>query len=363
MKLKNYPALLASLGLFSSLLQFSSCNKAEPFPEQIEFEAPKSFELKFGTDTLIDFSKQLVKYKSINVQLDFKDNPDLLVNTSYRLQQLLAKAITFDHKTLKLHINSSLLYPNGGKNHSRDISIPENFSVKMTLNTFSGTLPAQQQFTFKVLPLDLAIKGATKDHNHQFSYALYSAEETAFPLEAAEWLNQGAFWHLPEPHDKQVSLKDNKIVFAGTEGNLTNQEEKTYNVAPELLKDDFPIAKLQFRSIFIPKIQFVFGTYYPEYNFSVKYNYLIVNLNEGYTSQAPSLYPEKYKSKFELVKIEKDGQAFSDSDKIFSINTENGVVSSKEKNNLKPGSYKLTVKAITSTGIALETTLTLVLEK
>ena len=72
---------------------------------------------------------------------------------------------------------------------------------------------------------------------------------------------------------------------------------------------------------------------------------------------------KKYKSKFELVKIEKDGQAFSDSDKIFSINTENGVVSSKEKNNLKPGSYKLTVKAITSTGIALETTLTLVLEK
>ena len=69
--------------------------------------------------------------------------------------------------------------------------------------------------------------------------------------------------------------------------------------------------------------------------------------------------PDKYKSSFSLVSVEKDGKAFTDSNNTFAVNASTGVVTVKKDDALKAGSYKFIIKAVTTTGLTFETDLTL----
>ena len=125
----------------------------------------------------------------------------------------------------------------------------------------------------------------------------------------------------------------------------------------------FRVASTSFRVIFIPKIIFFFGTYYPEYDLTILLNNLHIALSNGYVSAAPALSPETYKSSFAITGIKKDGQVFTDTESIFSINEKTGSVTVKKSTSLTEGAYEISVKALTTTGLEFITTLTLNMSK
>ncbi|PTB91129.1 hypothetical protein C9994_16090 [Marivirga lumbricoides] len=113
---------------------------------------------------------------------------------------------------------------------------------------------------------------------------------------------------------------------------------------------------------FIPEIKFFFGTYYPEYDLTVKTNIVHIALGEAYESSAPSFFPAEYKKSFLIESIQKDDEDFDNSEGIISINENNGAVKVAHNHSLEEGSYKIIVKATTDdANLTLETDLTLIM--
>ena len=111
--------------------------------------------------------------------------------------------------------------------------------------------------------------------------------------------------------------------------------------------------------IFIPKIKYFFGQYYPDLDITIDYSTVHIGLSNGYLSAAPVFYPEKYKSTFRLKAVEKDGAPFANSGDIFEVEESSGKVRVKPSESLTAGSYTVYVEAISSTGLVFVTTLTL----
>ncbi|RAV28701.1 hypothetical protein [Sinomicrobium soli] len=136
----------------------------------------------------------------------------------------------------------------------------------------------------------------------------------------------------------------------------------SYDLEPALLKDGFPVASTPFRVIFIPQIKFFYGMYFPEDDMSIHLDFLHFALTGGSKTSAPAFYPAEYKSTFEIVSIKKDGELFDDTHEIFGIIEDTGEVTTRENDTLTPGQYELTIRAVSTTGLELTTTLTLAME-
>jgi hypothetical protein len=193
---------------------------------------------------------------------------------------------------------------------------------------------------------------------------MYSDAGATFELEAPSSSMDGATWNLdPKMAASVVSLNGNKVQFKAGAGDPSKKSEQAYDLASTLKKDGFDVASRQFSVIFIPQIKFFYGTYYPEYDLTVLLNQLYIALSNAYVSSAPTLYPDRYKSAFTLTAIEKDGKAFDNKDGILSVDEKTGVIRVQKNTTLTVGSYKLTVKAITTTGLEFSATMTLNMSK
>jgi len=196
-----------------------------------------------------------------------------------------------------------------------------------------------------------------------FSYALYSDKMVEFKLDALTTPVSNSTWYVePQADQKQiVSVIESTIRFSADAGDPAKKAEHTYDLKPMLIKDGFVVAETKFRVVFIPQIKFFFGMYYPDMNLTILLNLLHIGLSNGYLSSPPTLYPENYKSSFSLVSVSLDGKVFDNSAAVFSVNQSTGSVSVKKDETLKAGSYKIQVKAITTTGLEYQTDLTLVM--
>ena len=186
----------------------------------------------------------------------------------------------------------------------------------------------------------------------------------AFTLDYAglSTANTAPALHVNGRPDGKVTLVGQQVVVAADAGDPTQKAEWTYDLIPSLTKAGYAVASRQFRVVLMPRPKFFFGTYYSAYDLTVLENRLVLKLGNAYTSKAPTFYPEKYKGSYQLKSLDKDGVAFTDTNAVFSVEAATGKVSMAANTTLAAGSYKATVQTQASTGLVLETALTLVLE-
>lgn len=342
----NYTKLLLSGAILLSI--FSSCQKEEQQPvKEVEISLPAAISLTYGEEQDITIPDELLN-QSFSFAFDENEN------TEGKLYDKLAKAITVDKAQGKIHVNSKLIYPNGMVSSITGQKLPDSYKVTVMAGTGKTTVAVT------VTPAKFEIKGLDNKAEIPYTYVLYGNTGPSFELEAGALLSENNTWYLDS---KDASLEGNKIQFKASAGDPDKKTEKTYDLVASLKKDGFDVASRQFRVIFIPQIKFFYGTYYPEYDLTILLNQVYIALSNAYVSSAPTLYPENYKSAFSITAIEKDGTAFENKDGIFELNDKTGVITVKKNTILTEGSYKLTVKAITTTGLEFSATMTLNMSK
>ncbi|EFK59940.1 Uncharacterised protein [Sphingobacterium spiritivorum] len=363
MKRYNYSkSLLFACATALLLSTFSACKKDEKTPDpQIELQLPSQLSLLYGEEKDLTLPGSLAEHGDVSLRLEYAETENITISGTTKLHDKLSQAFTIQKNQNKIHINSNVLYPNGVVSIKNGIKIPDTYKVTVVATAANGTLVGRQTVGIKVSPAKVSIKGVQNNGETPFSYVLYNDKGASFELDALKIPTTGTSWFLPkqENGDTAVSIDGNHIKFAVTAGDPHKQAEKKYDLAPALLKDGFPVASTPFQVIFIPQIKFFFGMYYPEHNLTIRLNLIHIGLSNGYVSTAPTLYPDKYKSSFSLVSVEKDGKAFTDSNNTFAVNASTGVVTVKKDDALKAGSYKFIIKAVTTTGLTFETDLTL----
>ncbi|CAM3695846.1 hypothetical protein [Sphingobacterium prati] len=338
----------------------SSCKKeTAPTPTEISLSLPSQVSLRYGETQEINLPKDLSSNTGLTFSFDFSQTGEINLGNGSKLSDKLNQAIKFDSEKQSIQINSALLYPNGAQ--SNDARIPDDYKVTVIAKESHGTVVAKEGFSIRILAGSIAIKGLKNGDELPYSYVLYNDQSTDFEIDPLGIPITGASFHLVKKDGQEniASISGTHIKLSKDAGDPEKKAEKSFELTPELRKDGFPIASTTFRVILIPQIKFLFGQYYPDLNLTIDFSLIHIGLSNGYVSAAPTLYPEKYKSTFELVSIEKDGIAFADSEKLFNVNTQTGAVSVKKSDSLKAGSYKVTIKALTTTGLAFTTNLTL----
>ncbi|RXG12185.1 hypothetical protein DSM03_11159 [Leeuwenhoekiella aestuarii] len=348
-----------------TVFQFS-CSRDDEAPiETISIDLPSNYELTYGDDLTIDLSEIKEQANSVEFELDFSQTANVKIDNSKNLHDQLKQAMVVSNAgQARINFKSALVYPTGAVSSINDQQIPEEYKVTILASDSNDNPIGEKTISIKVLPGSIQVEGAEISDGISFSYALYSNDETKFNLNAPAIDTDNLTWSLPEIKDytESITLSDNQIVFSGVEGNPSQQEELKYNLTPSLLKNGFPVCNIQFQVIFIPEIKFFYGFYLPEGDMSILINLLHLSKAGGSKTSAPVLYPSEYSGSYEIVKIEKDEQPYEDLDGIFNIIKETGEVTTKENNTLAAGDYRITIKAITSTGLEFNTFLTLSLE-
>lgn len=348
--------LVIAGGLFLSV--FASCKKDEQAPaKEISINFPSAVSLTYGESTDLDIPKELLEQTGVTLSLEFTENENIQIDSETKLYDKLAKAITVDAAAGKVHVNSSLIYPNGATSATTGKKLPDNYKLTFVAGT------AKQTIAITVTPGKFSFKGVDTTVSVPYAYVLYSDTgatfdiTTSMPLASTTWAldSKGA--------DDVVSMSDNQVKFKATAGDPNKKAEQTYDLVSTLRKDGFNIATASLRVIFIPQIKFFYGTYYPEYDLTIVTNQVYIALSNAYVSAAPTLYPENYKSAFSLTGIEKDGQVFENKDSVLTLNEKTGAITVKKNTTLTEGSYKLTVKAMTTTGLEFSATMTLNMSK
>jgi len=344
----------------------SSCKKeTAPNPTEISLSLPSQVSLRYGETQEINLPKDLSSNNGLIFSFDFSQTGEINLGNGSKLSDKLNQAIKFDDKKQSIQINSALLYPNGAQSSSA--RIPDDYKVTVIAKESHGTVTvlAKESFSIKVMAGSIAIKGLKDGNELPYSYVLYNDQSTDFEIDPLGIPIAGASFHLMKKDGQEniASISGTHIKLSKDAGDPKKKAEKSFELTPELRKDGFPVASTTFRVILIPQIKFLFGQYYPDLNLTIDFSLIHIGLSNGYVSAAPTLYPEKYKSTFELVSIQKDGIAFADSEKLFSVNTQTGVVSVKKSDSLKAGSYKVTIKALTTTGLEFTTNLTLAMSE
>lgn len=346
------------------LLGFSSCKKdaAEPNPP-VELSFPNALSMTYGTRASVTLPEDFAAGSGLSISFDFSSNENVAISSSAALRDRLASAISFDAQKQSIEIDGALLYPNGAVSTSNGKRIPDNYQVTVLAKAADGSTAAKGNFQFQVTEGKIGVKDVKSESETSFAYVLYSDQGASFELDALLLPTAGTSWYLPETTALKdiVSVDNATIKFSKQAGDAQQKAEQAYELSPTLLKDGIPVAKMAFRVIFIPQIKFFFGMYYPELNIMVNLNLLHIGLSNGYISSAPTLYPEKYKSTFQIVSVQKDGQAFDNSASLFTVNNSTGAVTVKKDDALRAGSYEILVRAITSTGLEFTTDLTLVM--
>ena len=345
-------------------LFFNSCKKENSNNPTVKVEIPSDFKLTFGQDTVLTVKPLTNISSDIKLEISFDETANIKITENIKLHDRLKEAIKLNSESKQILIKSNLLYPNSETSSINGEKIPPTYKFKISIIGKDGGIISQNTSSFVVEKSGVSIKGANKTNTIPFLYTLFSDKETLFDLESSSKVIEGVSWKLGSTNieSEKVSIINNQLKFAAYTGKLSQLEEKTYEVEPQLIKDGFQVASNKIKIIFIPAIQFVYGTYYPDLDLNIKYNYLIVDLLSGYKSAAPAFYPEKYKGKFSIELIEMNTKEYDNSKGIFSIDENTGVITVKANNELKPSKYKLTIKATANNGLEFTTPITLVLE-
>lgn len=342
----------------------SSCKKeTEATTTEIQLSLPSQISLRYGETQEIKLPKDLVANTGLTFSFDFSQTQEVNLGNGSKLSDKLNQAIKFDSEKQSIQINSSLLYPNNAR--SSNARIPDNYIITLIAKEPHGAIVGKESFSLKITAGSIGIKGLKNDDGLPYSYVLYSDQTTDFEIDPLQLPTAGTSFHLTTKIGEEniASIVGSHIRLSKDAGDPAKKTEQSFELTPELRKDGFPIAATTFRIILVPQIKFLFGRYYPDLNLTIDFSLIHIGLSNGYVSQAPTLYPEKYKSTFELVSIQKDGNAYADTEKLFSINAQTGVVTVKKSENLKAGSYKVTVKALTTTGLEFVTPLTLAMSE
>ncbi|MCP2029729.1 hypothetical protein L1276_004923 [Flavobacterium sp. HSC-32F16] len=362
-KQKNYAGLLITGLLFLSLTACSSDNEETP-QKEIAIELPSSLSMVYGEQQEIALPSDVLNASDLQVTLDFSLNENVKVNASEFLNVKLAKAVTINKESGKIILNSGLLYANSSVSGISNIKLPDTYKISVNVSSDGQNFQGKQTIDLKVTPAKISVKGLDSKTDIQAAYVIYG-DAAIFELETLYNVSADMNWAIENQSSigADVSLSSNFLKFAANAGDPNKKLEKAYEVNPVLLKDGFRVASTTLRVIFIPKIKFFFGTYYPEYDLTILLNNLHIALSNGYVSAAPNLSPETYKSTFAITGIKKDGQTFTDSNDTFSINEKTGSITVKKETTLTAGAYEITVKALTTTGLEFLTTLTLNMSK
>lgn len=361
-KEKNY-ARLVIMGLLALSMTACSSDNEETPQKQIDIELNPGAAMVYGEQQSITLPSSVLDASDVQISLDFSLNENVKVNASEFLNDKLLKAVTVNKESGKININSGLLYPNSAVS-GKGTKLPDSYKITVNVSSTSQNFQGKQTIDFRITPAKLSVKGVESKASIPVAYVIYG-DAANFELEAPQTVSADMRWTIDNPSavGTEVTLSSNVLKFAANAGDPEKKAEKAYDVTPVLLKDDFRVASTAFRVIFIPKIKFFFGTYYPEYDVTIVLNNLHIALSNGYVSAAPAFSPETYKSSFVIHGIKKDGQVFTDSESIFSINEKTGSVSVKKSTSLTAGAYEITVEAITTTGLEFLTTLTLNMSK
>lgn len=347
-------AMILMLGAASSCKKETAAN-----PADISLSLPAQVSLRYGETKEINLAKDLSSTTGLTFSFDFSQTAEINLGNGKKLRDQLSRAIQYDGEKHSMQINSALLYPNGAQSGST--RIPDDYNITVIAKESHGTVVAKETFSFKITAGTIAIKGLKTGNELPYAYVLYSDQATDFEIDTTGIpLTDASFQLLSKAgQDNSASISGTHIKLSKDAGDPEKKAEKSFELIPELRKDGFLVASTTFRVIMIPQIKFLFGQYYPDLNLTINFSLIHIGLSNGYVSAAPTLYPERYKSTFELVSIQKDGIAFVDSEKLFSVNDQTGAVTVKKSDNLKAGSYKVTVKAMTTTGLEFTTDLTL----
>lgn len=344
---------------------FSSCSKEDQKQvKEVTINLPSSLSLNYGEEKDLDIPADLQSQSDVNFTLAFTENENIQISSDSKLYDKLAKAITVDKQQGKIHVNSGLLYPNNAVSASTGKQLPESYKVTIIAGNNAETISGKKTIALTVAAAKLGIRGLDNTGDVSYAYVLYNDAAASFELEANNLSLDGTSWHLDSTGVANVvALNGNKIQFKKDAGNPDKKTEQAYDLVSTLRKDGFDVASRKLRVTFIPQIKFFYGTYYPEYDLTVVTNQVYIALGNAYVSAAPTLYPENYKSSFSVTGIEKDGLAFEDKDALFSLNEKTGAITVKKNTTLTEGSYKLTVKALTTAGLEFTTTMTLNMSK
>lgn len=346
-------------------LLMSSCKKDnQTETREVAIDLPSALTLTYGEEKDLVIPSDLLNQADVNLKLEFTDNENIQINAESKLYDKLAKAITIDRKQGRIHMNSSLIYPNGAVSTITGKKLPDNYKLTVIATSADQKVSGKKTVAVTVLPAKFNIKGLDNTSDIPFAYVLYSDAGAIFEMDASPLSSEATTWDLDAKEAASVvTLSGNKIQFKSTAGDPSKKNEQSYDLVSKLKKDGFEVASKPFRVIFIPQIKFFYGTYYPEYNLTVLLNQVYIALSNAYVSSAPTLYPEKYKSKFSIITIEKDGKPFENNEGLLTLDEKTGVVSVKKNTTLTQGSYKISVKAVTTVGLEFTSTMTLNMSK
>lgn len=364
MRINKYYTIFPSV-IIALLLLFSSCKKDEQKEvREVKIDLPATLTLTYGEEKDLVIPAELLSQAGVNFRLEFTENENIQISPDTKLYDKLNKAFTVDLKQGRIHVNSNLIYPNGSVSSTTGNKLPDSYKVTIVAGSSDQTLSGKQTIAVSIVAGKFNIKGLDNSADIPFAYVLYSDAGASFELEAPSLTLGGTTWSLDAKSAASVaSLNGNNVQFKATAGDPAKKAEQAYDLTATLKKDGFDIASRQFRVIFIPQIKFFYGTYYPEYDLTVLLNQVYIALSNAYVSSAPTLYPNKYKSAFSITGIEKDGKAFDNKDGILALDENTGVIVVKKNTTLTAGSYKVTVKAITTTGLQFTSTMTLNMAK
>lgn len=359
---KNYSKLLLVCGLFVSI---SGCKKDAETPlNNIEINLPGTVSLRYGEQHDITLPENILSASDVKITLELNETENVQINSSGNLHDKLVQAIVIDKAAKNIHINSSLLYPNGTVSSVTGKKLPDSYKVAVVASSASQGFQGKQTIEIKVTAAGLDIKGLDNTISIPVAYVLYG-NAASYELEAPASILAGTSWDIENKSilGTDISLNANQLKFPATAGDPDKKTEKAYDVIPVLKKDGFTVASRVFRVFIIPQIKFFFGTYYSDLDLTIFLDNLHIALSNGYISSAPTLYPEKYKSSFVIRSVDKDGKPFDNTEGVFAIDAKTGSVTVKKNLTLTEGAYKITVKAITTTGLEFLTTLTLNMSK
>jgi hypothetical protein len=357
------------VGLLVSL-SMSSCRKTEL--EQIinlgylpPFTLPDSLTMTYGQQVQLDLPAEYRNRSDIKLTLVFKDNPKVKLNATDSLTTLLARAVTVDQATRKVTIDARQLYPTSTTSSNNGVRTPRSYLVTLTATSSSGFQPVASHLRIRVLPAELHIAELNNADKIPYGYGIYDNKLLQFTVDYAglDATNTLLLLEVNGRPDGKVAIDGRHVNLAADAGDSAQKYEWIYDLLPTLTKDGYRVAYRQFRVVLMPKPKFFFGTYYSAYDLTVLQNRVVIELGSAYTSPAPTFFPEKYKGTFILKSITKDGQPFSDSRQVFHVDATTGKVSVDPNTVLAKGEYKLTLLTQATTGLTLETALTLVMEQ
>ncbi|MBO3271297.1 hypothetical protein [Hymenobacter defluvii] len=325
---------------------------------------PDSLTLVYGQTVQLSLPAEYNNLKDATLAFDFKANPRIKLNDTDSLSTFMRNAVTFNSSTNTVTVDAGKLYPNGMTSITTSYQTPRVYTATLVATSTAGFQPVKSTIKIRVVPTQLAIKDLSATDKIPYAYAIYSKQEERYTVDyqGINPANTYLYLHVNGRPDGKVNLVKDEVVVSADAGDPAQKSEWIYDLIPILTKDGYEVARKQFRVVLMPKPKFFFGTYYSDYDLTILENRIVMGLGNAYTSKAPTFSPDKYKGKFSMIGIKKDGAAFTDTQQLFTVDEATGKVSVAANTTLKAGAYEVTVQTQATTGLVLTATFTLVME-